>query len=185
MKHLSSINIVMILILTLIIEVKPVFSYSGTAKQIDTAIDAALNRFVKTVKGAKEYLEAGKGVLIIPEVKQAGFIVGGEYGEGGLRINGKTIAYYNIVSGSIGYQLGAQQKDIILIFIDETALKKFRESENWQAGLDGTVTLINAGVEGSVDSSKLNQPIIGFVSGQKGLMAGATIESSKFSRLNK
>jgi len=159
-------------------------SWAATAKEIDVSVDVALQRFVKEVKGAKEFLDAAKGVLILPKVINAGFIVGGEYGEGALRIGGKTVAYYNIVSASLGYQIGGQQKDILLIFMDEKALKKFRNSAGWKAGVDGTVAMIKIGAEGSIDT-KLKEPIVGFVFGQKGLMVGASIEGSKFTKLTK
>ena len=185
MKGLIKANIIIAIFAAIIIEALPLRFYASTAREINASIDAALNRFIKQVKGSREYLAAAKGVLIIPEVKQVGFIVGGEFGEGGLRIGGRTIGYYNIISGSVGPQIGAQLKDIILIFMDEAALKKFRSSKNWQAGVDGTVTIITTGAEGSLDTTKINQPIVGFVSGQKGLMAGAMIEGSKFSRIKK
>lgn len=158
---------------------------AATAKEIDAGVDAALDRFVKEVKEAKGYLDAAKGILVIPGVMQAGLVVGGEYGEGALRINGKTVDYYNIVAGSLGLQIGVQQKDIILVFMDEDALMKFRSGEGWQAGVDGTVAIIKMGAEGSIDTAKMNQPIVGFVFGQKGLMAGATVEGSKFSKLKR
>ncbi len=160
-------------------------SYASTAEEINVMADTAMERFVKEVKGAKEFLNAAKGVLIIPQVLQAGFVVGGEYGEGALRIGGKTVDYFNILSGSFGYQIGAQRKDVILVFMNEEALKKFRTSENWQVGVDGTVTLVDVGAEGSIDTTKITQPIVGFVFGQKGLMVGATIEGSKFTRIKK
>ena len=185
MKQNVNINIIFLICLILGIGLCPLKFYAGTAGEINASVDAALNRFIKHVRGAREYLGAARGILIIPEVKQVGFIVGGEYGEGCLRVGGKIIGYYNIISGSVGPQIGAQEKDIILLFMDEAALKKFRSSKNWQAGVDGTVTLITIGAEGSLDTSKINQPIVGFVSGQKGLMAGAMIEGSKFSRIKK
>ena len=134
----------------LVVGILPVHtSFSATAKEIDVSVDVALDRFGREVNGAQEFLKAAKGVLVIPNVVQAGFIIGGEYGEGALRIDGKSVDYYNIVAGSFGLQIGAQRKDIILIFIDEAALKKFRTSDNWQAGVDGTVTVVNTGAEGS------------------------------------
>ena len=160
-------------------------AFAATAKEIDVSVDVALDRFGREVKGAQEFLKAAKGVLVIANVVQAGFIVGGEYGEGALRIGGKNVDYYNVVAGSFGFQIGAQRKDIILIFMDEAALKKFRNSDNWQAGVDGTVTLVDVGAEGSVDTTKINQPIVGFVFGQKGIMAGAMIQGSKFTKLKK
>lgn len=180
------VRIVFIFCVTLILGIQSVYtSHAGTAAEVDAGVNAALERFVKEVKGAKEFLDAAKGVLVMPKVIQAGLIFGGEYGEGALRVEGKTVDYYNIVSGSVGYQIGAQQKDIILVFMNNDALKKFRGSENWQAGVDGTVTVLEMGAEGSIDTTKIKQPIVGFVFGQKGLMAGATIEGSKFTKLKK
>jgi len=159
--------------------------YAATAKEIDVSVDTALEKFRKDVKGSEEYLKAAKAVLIIPRVSQAGLLVGGEYGEGALRIDGKTVDYYSIAGGSFGLQIGVQEKDIILVFMDEDALKKFRSGDGWQAGIDGTVVAANQGAEGSVDTTKMNQPIIGFVIGQRGLMVGANIEGAKFSKLKR
>ncbi len=186
MKIKATANIMFAMFVLLVIGILPVnTSFAATAKEIDVSVDVALDRFGREVNGAQEFLKAARGVLVIANVVQAGFIVGGEYGEGALRIDGKTVDYYNIVAGSFGFQIGTQRKDIILVFMDEAALKKFRNSDNWQAGVDGTVTLVNVGAEGSVDTTKINQPIVGFVFGQKGLMAGATIEGSKITKLKK
>ncbi|MGZ3577861.1 MAG: lipid-binding SYLF domain-containing protein [Syntrophales bacterium] len=160
-------------------------AYAATAKEINTSVDVALERFAKEVKGANEFLKAAKGVLVIANVIQAGFIIGGEYGEGALRIGGQTVDFYNIASASLGYQIGAQRKDVILVFMDQSALKNFRNSDNWQAGVDGTVAVMEYGAEGSIDTTKFKQPIVGFVFGQKGLMAGAMLQGSKFTKMKK
>jgi len=186
MKIQTTVRVILILCMTIIIELIPcAFSHAATAKEIDVSVDVALSRFTKDVKGAKDFLHAAKGVLIIPRVMQAGLIIGGEYGEGALRIGGKTVGYYNIAAASFGYQIGAQEKDIILVFMDEASLNKFRNSDNWQAGVDGTVALGKIGAEGSIDTTKIKEPIVGFVFGQKGLMAGASIEGAKFTKLQK
>jgi lipid-binding SYLF domain-containing protein len=174
-----------IFMLGIIVSLPLHMAYAATAKEINTSVDVALERFAKEVKGANEFLKAAKGVLVIPNVIQAGLIIGGEYGEGALRIGGQTVDYYNIASASLGYQIGAQRKDVILVFMDESALKKFRNSDNWQAGVDGTVTVMEYGAEGSIDTTKFKQPIVGFVFGQKGLMAGAMIQGSKFTKMKK
>lgn len=171
--------------MALIIGSFPVASYAATASEIDANVNVSLDRFVKEVKGAKEFLNAAQGVLIIPKVIQGGLVVGAEYGEGALRISGKTVGYYNIASASFGYQIGGEQKDIIVVFMDKTVLNKFRNSQNWKAGVDAKVTLINVGVDESINTLKIKQPVVGFVFGQKGLMAGATIEGSKFTKMKK
>ena len=94
----ATVKIFFVMCMTLIIGIFPVSSYAATASEIDANVNASLERFVKEVKGAKEFLAAAKGVLIIPKVMQGGLIVGAEYGEGALRIGGKTVGYYNIVS---------------------------------------------------------------------------------------
>jgi len=163
----------------------PVCSYAATAGEIDAGVNASLDRFVKEVKGAQEFLNASKGVLIIPKVIQGGLVVGAEYGEGALRIGGKTVAYYNIASASFGPQIGAQEKDILLVFMSDKVLKKFRNSKNWRAGVDAKVTVVNIGADESLSTLKFKQPVVGFVFSQKGLMAGATIEGSKFTKMKK
>jgi lipid-binding SYLF domain-containing protein len=171
--------------MALIIGSIPVYSHAATASEIDASVNASLDRFVKQVKGAQEFLDAAKGVLIIPKVMQGGLVVGAEYGEGALRIGAKTVGYYNIASASLGAQIGAEQKDIILVFMSQKVLNKFRTSKNWRAGADAKVTVVDIGADESLDTTKFKQPVVGFVFGQKGLMAGATIEGSKFTRLKK
>jgi len=181
----AGVKILFVVCMAVIIGILPASSYAATANEIDASVNASLNRFVKEVKGAQEFLDAAKGVLIIPKVIQGGFVVGAEYGEGALRIGGKTVGYYNIISGSLGYQIGGQQKDIILVFMNKEVLEKFRNSENWRAGVDAKVTVANVGADQSLSTLKFKQPVVGFVFGQKGLMAGATIEGSKFTKLEK
>ena len=158
---------------------------AATVKEIDVSVDVALEKFEKDVAGSKQFLATAKGLLVFPNVIKAGIGFGGEYGEGALRISGKTVSYYNTMAGSFGLQLGAQTKTIVLVFLDEDALKQFRKSEGWKVGVDGSVAVIAIGAWTSLDSSKLNQPIVGFVLDQKGLMYNLTLEGSKFKRINK
>lgn len=158
---------------------------AATAREIDVSVDVALERFEKEVKGSKAFLESSKGVLVFPKVLKAGVGFGGEYGEGALRIDGKTVDYYNTAAGSFGLQFGAQAKTIILLFLDADALKRFQESEGWKAGVDGSVALVTLGAGGDIDTTKMKEPIVGFVFGQKGLMYNLTLEGSKFTKLDK
>jgi lipid-binding SYLF domain-containing protein len=160
-------------------------AYAKTAKEIDASVDVTLERFDKQVAGAKAFAKSAKGLLVLPSVKKAAFIVGGEYGEGALRINGKTVDYYNIVSGSFGLQIGAQAKDIIIAFMTEEALTAFRASDGWEAGVDGNIALITVGAGGSVDTTNMRDPIVGFVFDVKGLMADISLKGAKITKLNK
>ena len=158
---------------------------AATAKEIDVSVDVALENFEKDVAGSKQFLASAKGLLVFPKVIKAGVGFGGEYGEGALRIGGKSVDYYNTLAASFGLQLGAQAKTIVIVFLDENALKRFRNSEGWKVGVDGSVAVIAIGAGTSLDSSKLNDPIVGFVLDQKGLMYNLTLEGAKFSKMNK
>lgn len=158
---------------------------AAPAAKIDAKVDAALERFHKEVKGAAEFLQKAEGVLVFAGVVKAGLGIGGEYGEGALRIGGQTVDYYSIASGSIGFQFGAQKKDIIVVFLEANALRKFRESSGWKAGVDGSVALIDIGAGKTIDTANVKAPIVGFIVGQKGLMVNLTLEGSKISKLKR
>jgi lipid-binding SYLF domain-containing protein len=160
-------------------------AHGASAQEIDIRVDAALEKFHKEVTGGKKFFKKASGVLVFPKVIKAGFGIGGEYGEGALRIGGKTVDYYNTASASIGFQLGAQAKIIILVFLRDDALKSFRNSSGWEAGVDGSVALITIGAGGTIDTTNIKDPIVGFVLGQKGLMYNLTIEGSKFTKIKK
>jgi len=158
-------------------------SPAKTAKEINSEVNAALELFAQQVKGGKEFLNTAKGVLIIPNIVKAGLGVGGEYGEGVLRIGGKTVDYYSIAAGSVGLQIGAQKKNLILVFKQAEAFNNFRKSSGWKAGVDGSAAFIDAGTGKSIDTVNMKDPIVAFMFGQRGLMANATIEGAKFSKL--
>ena len=175
-------------VIIFILVIAPHFSpgaQARTAKEIDVSVDVALDRFKNEVPGAKEFLNNAKGVLVIPNVIRIGFGLGGEYGEGALLIDGKTVDYYSVAAGSFGFQIGAQSKHIIIIFMDEGALTTFRDSLGWRAGVDGSVALVDYGAGGSVDTKNIQHPIVGFVFGLKGLMVNLSLEGSKFTKLTR
>lgn len=159
-------------------------AHAVSAAEIDREVDRALADFRK-IDGTDAFLRIAKGVLVFPKVYKAGVGVGGEYGEGALRMDGKTVDYYSTAAASVGFQLGAQAKSIVVIFTEESSLKKFRESEGWKVGVDGSVALVDIGVGKAVDTTNIKDPVIGFIFGQKGLMYNLTLEGSKFTKLDK
>jgi lipid-binding SYLF domain-containing protein len=160
-------------------------TYAATAKEIDVSVDVALERFHKNVKGATEFSKVAKGLLILPNVVKAGFFVGGEYGEGALRVGGNTVDYYNIAAGSFGLQIGAQKKDIIIAFMTDEALKQFRKGSGWEAGIDGNIAFIDVGAGKRIDTNTIKDPIVAFVFDVKGLIADISLKGTKFTRMNK
>ena len=153
------------------------------AKAIDQSVNATLTRFNGELQGADKLVRSAKGVLVFPGVVQGGVVAGAEYGEGALRVGGKTANYYSIAAASFGLQLGAQKKDIIILFMDQNALDNFQKRTGWTVGVDGHITLVTLGAGASVDTMKLNQPILGFVVGQTGLMGGISLQGSKITKL--
>lgn len=163
----------------------PATGYSASAQEINAKVNQSLQEFYRHSPAGKELAQKAAGVLVFPEVYKAGFGIGGEYGEGSLRMGGKTVGYYNVASASIGFQLGAQVKSEIILFMSQSALKKFRNSDGWEAGVDGSVAIATIGAGGEIDSNTIQQPIIGFIFSNKGLMYNLSIEGSKITRIER
>ena len=125
-----------------------------------------------------------RGVLVFPQVVQAGFVVGAQYGQGALRIGGRTEGFYSTAAGSFGLQAGAQSKAIIFCFMNEQALADFRSRNGWAVGGDATVAVVKVGANGNIDSSTATAPVEAFVLTNAGLMAGVSLEGTKVSRLD-
>jgi len=158
---------------------------AASAKEIDAGTDDAIGKFEKEVKGGKSFMESSKGMLVFPTVLKGGAGFGGEYGEGAFRIKGETVDYYSMLQGSFGFQLGGEIKTVYLVFLDEGAMKRFREGEGWKAGVDGSVSLVTLGAGGTIDTNNMKDPIVAFVLGQKGLMYNLSLEGTKFTKQHK
>jgi lipid-binding SYLF domain-containing protein len=158
---------------------------AASGKAIDIKVDSALEDFTKKVGGGKKFLEEAKGVLVFPSVLKAGFGIGGQYGEGALRVGGKSIDYYSIASASIGFQAGAQEMTIVIVFLEKNELDKFQKSEGWEVGVDGSVALVTLGAGASVDTMNIKDPVVGFIFNNKGLMYNLALQGTKITKLNK
>jgi lipid-binding SYLF domain-containing protein len=156
----------------------------ATAAQINADANKALHSFVSQIGGAKELANKAAGVLVFPNIVKAGFGFGGEYGEGVMIVHGQPANYYNIVSASFGFQLGVQERSVIIMFMTPQALQSFDRTAGWKVGVDGSVAIITVGAGGSIDSNNIASPVIGFVLDPKGLMYNLTLEGSKISRIN-
>ena len=158
---------------------------AASGEEIDTRVDSILQTFRNDVDGAKIFLRESKGVLVFPHILKGGFGLGAEFGEGALRVRGKTVDYYNTVAASFGLQMGAQSKAVILCFMTRDALNRFREGDGWEMGVDGSVALVTLGAGESIDSNSVKDPIVAFVFNNKGLMYNLTFEGSKMTRIRK
>lgn len=153
-------------------------------REIEADVDAALTRLYGTVKGSRELIGKSSAVLVFPEVVGAAFAVGGQYGRGALRAGGRTVGYFSTTAGSFGFQVGAQSRAIFYAFMTSGAYERFKRSSGWKVGADATVALVKMGVNGQLDTSTAVNPIEAFVLTNAGLMAGASLEGSKVSRLD-
>jgi len=150
---------------------------------IDAAVDGTLSRLFTTVSGSRELVSKARGVLVFPSVIQAGLIVGGQYGEGALRVGGTSVGYYSTASGSLGLQAGAQSKAIIFLFMTQDSLDKFRNADGWSVGGDASVALVKMGANGSIDTTTATAPVQVFVLTNAGLMGDLSLQGTKVSRL--
>ena len=121
--------------------------------------------------------------LIIPRITKAGFVLGGAYGEGVLRISEAPVDYYSLASASYGLQVGAQQYSNIIFFMTEEALQTFRVKDGWELGADAEVVFKDKGYSLGVSSKTISKPVYAVVFDQKGLLAGTSLVGAKFSRL--
>ena len=159
--------------------------WAASAGVINQQTQESLADFRQEVPGANELLSKAKGVLVFPKVIKAAVGVGGEYGEGALMVDGKTVDYYNLVSASYGFQLGGQKKTIIFVFMEDSALQRFRASEGWQAGVDASVALVKIGAHGAINTAEYKKPVLAFVIDQKGLMYDLSLKGTKITRVKK
>ena len=162
----------------------PRISEAASAAEIEADANDTLHSFVRQVPGARELAAKAAGILVFPSVVKAGIGIGGEYGEGILLNQQRVEGYYNLISASFGFQLGVQERSVIIMFMTQDALRGFEERAGWKIGVDGSVTIITVGVGGGIDTDKIVSPVIGFIIDQKGLMYNLTLEGSKISRIN-
>jgi len=160
-------------------------SFAASAAAIDRDADEAIGIFKEDVNGAEVFLSQAAGYLVFPRVIKVGIGIGAETGEGVLRVNGRSAAYFRTTSGSFGLQLGAQAKSMVIAFMTNESLAKFRESTGWQVGVDGSVALIDLGAGKQINTGNIKDPVVGFIFGAKGLMYNLTLEGTKISRIKK
>ncbi|MEM7508510.1 MAG: YSC84-related protein [Pseudomonadota bacterium] len=159
------------------------------AEVIEARVNLALGKMYAQVPGSRELATRAKAILVMPDVIKGGFIVGGSYGEGALRINDpqigyeKTGGYYSIGAASVGFQAGLQQTSHALFFLTDDALERFQRADGWQVGVDAEVAFPDKGLNFGTDSTTAQKPVIAIVFGGDGLLLGASLEGAKYSRI--
>ena len=160
---------------------------AGTAQAskevLDAEVRAAMESFAARIPIAPELIQKAAGILVLPRVYKAGLSFGGAIGDGALQVRGETVQYYRTTSVSWGAQIGIQTRTEIVMFMTEEALERFRAGNGWQAGIDGSIAIVAYGVGNSIDTDNIQEPIIGFIFGDKGLMFDLSLKGSKYTKI--
>jgi lipid-binding SYLF domain-containing protein len=154
-----------------------------TKSEIDHNAARALKQFYALNPANRELAGKAAGVLVFGHVTKGGVGVGGEFGEGVLRVNGQTTGYYSIASASVGLTLGLAKHREVILFMTQGALDHFTQSDGWSAGGDSAIALVSQGAGGHYDATATGKPILGFVFGEKGLIGDLSLEGTKVTKI--
>ncbi|MEM7544437.1 MAG: YSC84-related protein [Pseudomonadota bacterium] len=160
-----------------------VMAHADSAAEIEADVNRAEQKLFATVPGTRELAAQARGVLIMPDVIKGGLIVGGSYGEGALKIGGVVDGYYSVAAASIGYQIGVQSTSHALFFMTQPALDRFRNASGWELGADAEFTVPGDGISLNLDTTTIKSPVIAVIFAQDGLLAGASLEGAKYTRI--
>ena len=155
---------------------------SNAAAEIDARVSATQDFLFDRYPGMRDLAARANGVLYMPLITEAGFVWGGAYGRGALRIRGVTVDYYSATKASFGLQLGAQQYGHALFFMTEQALADFRRSSGWAVSADLRYATPEEGATIGKATTEID-PVIALIFGQQGLIAGATLAGVKYTRI--
>jgi len=179
----KTLQLSLLFVLAIFVLAVPRMSQAATAGEIDRDVDSALQTLYRTTPAAKNMAKIAKGVLVFPDIIKAGLIVGGQFGEGALRVGGKTTGYYRTVAASYGLQAGAQSFGYALFFIDNEGLAYLKNSNGWEIGVGPSVVIVDEGVARSLTTTTVKSGVYAFIFQQKGLMAGIGIQGSKITKI--
>jgi len=169
----------------LLLPVSPRPGSAASAKDLNREANAALAKLYQKNQPARLFRDHAKAVLVFPHTLKAGFMFGGQIGEGVLLRGGKPVGYYNSVAASYGLQAGAQRFGYALFFMNEKALEYLDKSEGFELGVGPSIVVVDAGMGKSMSSTTLTQDVYAFIFDQQGLMAGLGIQGSKITRISK
>ena len=155
----------------------------GTATALSRDSRPAMNRLLAQSPGAKSLSERAGAVLVFPNIRKAGFVVGGQYGEGTLFRGGRPVAYYSTTGLSYGLQAGAQKFGYALFFMNDKALAQLDKADGFEVGVGPSVVVVDQGMAKNATTTTMQDDIYAFVFGQKGLMAGVGLQGNKIKRI--
>jgi lipid-binding SYLF domain-containing protein len=154
------------------------------AAELDKKVDEATAKLFASSEAALKLSKVARGILVFPTVKKAGFMVGGQRGEGALRVGGKTAGYYKTTAASFGLQAGGQKFSYAMFFMTDGALEYLKSSKGWEVGVGPSIVVVDEGAARALTTSTAKESIYVFFFGQKGLMAGLGIQGSKITKFD-
>lgn len=149
---------------------------------LDQQGQAALTELYGFSEAASALAPDANGILVFPSITEASLLVGGQTGDGVLYVNERPLEYYDVSGLSFGFQAGGQNYSQVLMFMSPEVLEKFRSGAGFEVGVDGGVTVIDADVAGSIDTSNLQDDIVAFVFGSSGLAGGVALDGTKYTK---
>jgi lipid-binding SYLF domain-containing protein len=157
----------------------------ASRQELDRDARAALQSLTHKNSAARLLAHKATAVLVFPSIVKAGFMFGGQMGEGVLLKNGRPAGYYNSVAASYGLQAGVQWYGYALFFMNNEALGYLDSSGGWEVGVGPSVVVVDEGMGKSITSTTLTQDVYAFIFNQKGLMGGLGVQGSKITRIEK
>lgn len=159
-------------------------AFAGEKEILEAEVDVAVKKFKLNVDGGDDFLGQIKGYLVFPSVMRGGLIFGGEFGRGILKINHQSEGYFNMVSGSVGLQIGVQKRAILIAFVSQRALDSFLSSNGFTVGVDGSLNFANWGGSRDISTVMLGRDVIVFAFDETGIMGGVSVDGSKITRID-
>jgi lipid-binding SYLF domain-containing protein len=160
-------------------------AHAASASEIDRKSTEALQLLFDTEPGTRELAAKARAILIFPSIIKAGFMFGGQYGEGALREGGRTVGYYNTVAASYGLQIGGQTFGYVMMLMNDEAVRYLKSSKGWEVGVGPTIVVVEAGAAKTLTTTTAKDDVYAFIFGQKGLMAGLGLQGSKITKIHR
>jgi lipid-binding SYLF domain-containing protein len=181
----SALLTLVLLLATLAVDAsRPALSRSSSAREIDREATQSLANLFTNTPDAKVLADKAVAVLVFPRIVKGGFIIGGQFGDGALRKNGKSVAYYRSLAASYGYQAGIQAFGYVLFFMDDESVQYLNNSEGWELGVGPSLVVLDEGFGKNLSTTTLQKGVYAFIFDQTGLMAGMGIQGTKITRIN-
>jgi lipid-binding SYLF domain-containing protein len=185
MRKLRLTGILLVLAFAAFTLMSPNPARAASAAEIDRDAHKALQKLYNKSGSAKALGEKAKAILVFPRITKGGLLVGGQYGEGALMKEEKTIAYYNTVSASYGLQAGVQTYGYVLFFMTDSAREYLDKSDGWELGTGPSIVIVDEGAAGGISTTTAKADVYAFIFNQKGLMGGLGLQGTKITKIKK